>query len=37
MKKATKIKKCEICGQRPGVNYDGRQVCIDCWRKLKGR
>ena len=30
-----KIIVCQICGQRPGVNYDGRWICVACWRKIK--
>lgn len=35
--KTNKIKKCEICKDRPGVNYDGRYICLVCWTKKAGR
>lgn len=35
--KKKKIKLCVVCGERPGVNYDGRYICVTCWRKSKGR
>jgi len=35
--KVKKIKKCVICKERPGVNYDGRYICLVCWTKIKGR
>jgi uncharacterized membrane protein len=35
--KAKRIKTCELCGERPGINYDGRYICIACWKKTHGR
>jgi len=25
------IKKCQICKIRPGVNYEGHLICVECW------
>jgi len=32
--KWSKIRLCQICHKWPGINYDGRIVCIICWPKI---
>ncbi len=27
-------KSCQICHERPGINYDGRLICVVCWPKI---